>query len=116
MGAWGTGIFDDDVAADVADLWNDAIGGGPAQATQTVYDELGEAIEDDDDGPIAFFALASLQLDAGHLDDRVRETALSSIEPNLERWADDGSPEDVEERRRVLEELRQRINSFADPS
>ena len=115
MGAWGAGIFEDDVAADVAGTWQDTAG-GPAAATEAVFEEFGEAIEDVDDGPVIFFALASLQLDAGALDKAVKERALASIEPNVRRWEEESSPDDAAERRRVLEDLRQRLESFTSQS
>jgi hypothetical protein len=75
MGAWGTAIFDDDVAANVANTWSDTKG-GTVEATRAVYEEFGDSINDEDDRPIIFFALASLQLDAGVLEDNVREVRL----------------------------------------
>jgi hypothetical protein len=116
VGTWGPGVFDDDVAADVLDTWEEAITAGVAEATRAVYGEFDDAMEDEEDAQIVFFALASLQLDAGVLDDAVREKALAAIAPNLERWKDEASGEDAEKRQFVLDELRQRILHFADPS
>jgi hypothetical protein len=117
MGVWGTGIFDDDVAADVRNTWEDALGEGPDHATRHVFAEYAQHLDDEDDGPIVMLALATLQLDAGMLDGRVRDGALAAIEPNLRRWTDESpSPEDLEGRRLVLGELQRRIASFAAPS
>jgi hypothetical protein len=68
-----------------------------------------------DDGPVLFIALASLQLDAGVLEDRVRDMAVLSIAASLERW-EEALLQDAQERSRVLEELRERIDRFANPS
>jgi hypothetical protein len=48
VGTWGTGIFDDDVAADVRGAWDDAVASGAnaTEATQRVLDEFNELIED----------------------------------------------------------------------
>jgi len=108
-------MFDDDVAADVADTWNGPAD-RPAEATRAVYAEWEEAIEDVDDGPVVFFALASLQLDAQALDGEVKERALAAIGPNMRRWEEESSPDDAEQRRAVLEELRGRMLRLANPS
>ena len=116
VGTWGTGIFDDDMAAEVADAWNGGIDSGPGEATESVYRELGSWMDDQDDGDVMFLALASLQLDAGALDDIVRRRALDAMTRNIERWQNDATSEDAAERGAVLEGLRQRIARFADPS
>jgi hypothetical protein len=59
---------------------------------------------------------AGPQLDAQALDDEVKERALAAIEPNVRRWEQESSPEDAQQRRAVLEDLRGRILHFANPS
>jgi hypothetical protein len=112
VGTWGTGLFDDDLAADMQGIWEDAVGqgGSPSDATGRLMQELGaECAEDMDEGPVFWMTLASLQQDAGALDPEVKRRALEGIEPNLERWRDEATPEDAEERERVLSALRARL-------
>ena len=113
VGAWGTGIFDDDVALDVRGAWEDARAEGlsPEAAAAQIVESLSEYVEDVDDGPILWLALASLQLEVGALDRAVAERARSSINPNLERWRDEASPDDFTARQVELTQLGQRLTS-----
>ena len=56
-----------------------------------------------------WMTLASLQQDAGALEPEVRRRALAGIQANLARWRDEATPEDAEERERVLSALRARL-------
>jgi len=67
MGTWGTGIFADDLAADVRDEFTDLIGDGlsAAAATKRLVTESSEEIEDE---PTVFWiALAATQWKIGHV-------------------------------------------------
>ena len=105
MGTWGSGIFDDDVALDVRGLFEDKIGEGASieDATQAVLQEFDAALEDMDDGPVIYLALAALQLEHGRLLGATRQEALRVIDEgrNLPRWEEAG-PESLEDRKRVL--------------
>ena len=92
MGAWGTGIFDDDLPSDLRDEWQDAVDGGasPDEATSALLAGIGTEVgEDEDDGPVFWIALAALQLDAGALQRAVVERANLAIPATLERWRED---------------------------
>src|SRR4051812_28049419 len=99
MGAWGTDIFEDDVASDVRSTFEDELegGGSVAHATAVVLREWSEAFEDENDGPIVWLALAALQLDRGQLQGRVRNEALAVIDAgnNQRRWDEESTPEDA---------------------
>jgi hypothetical protein len=113
MGAWGPGLFEDDVAADVQAMWEDARGRGDSSesATATVLRDLGrEMVDDEDDGPVVWIALAALQVDSGELVPEVRHRALMAIAPNIERWAGDAAPAVAAAREQVLAALRDRLN------
>ena len=62
-------------------------------------------------GPIIWLALAALQLQRKELQPNVREHALAVIDSgaDLSRWEAEGKPEDIEGRKRVLEELKSRL-------
>jgi hypothetical protein len=113
VGTWGTGIFENDLAVDVEAAWSEAIGRGvsPADATDGVIASLGaDVIDDQDDGPVFWLALATLQMDAHALDATVREHAQSAISQNLARWRDEASKSDAAEREHVLNELGARLS------
>jgi hypothetical protein len=114
MGAWGTGIFEDDVAADVRGAWEDAVASGwsVSDATATLIDGLGaDFISDDDDGPVFWIALAALQLEAAEVTPDVAAQAVEAIPANLSRWREESTEEDFAARERVLGELEQRLRS-----
>lgn len=114
MGAWGTGIFEDDVAADVRGEWEDAVGSGSSvsDATAVLIDGLGaDFIPDEDDGPVFWIALAALQLEAAEVTPDVAARAVEAIPANLSRWREEATAEDFTARERVLSELEQRLRS-----
>jgi hypothetical protein len=91
MDSWETGLFDDDLAADVRADWESALAAGasPARATR----RLGEEWVDEVAGSVAlaaafWIALAALQLQAGVLETDVRDRAVRAIGrgDDLERW------------------------------
>ncbi|WP_320669905.1 DUF4259 domain-containing protein [Patulibacter defluvii] len=124
MGAWGTGIFDDDLAADVRGDWEDALASGdsPERATTRLIDDYAEEVAGDRAIAAAFWiALAAVQLDDDTLDPDVRDRAIAAIDSgdDLERWEsagfeavdpdEDEGPDELAERRRVTAELRSRL-------
>jgi hypothetical protein len=103
MDAWESGLFDDDLAADVRGDWVDEVAGSVALAA-------------------AFWiALAALQLRAGALEVDVRDRAVRSIGrgEDLDRWeqgpfglerdADEDARDEVADRRHVTAALRARL-------
>lgn len=102
MGAWGLGIFEDDVALDARDAIYDRFRAGLSvrAATDAALEELAEMLEDEEVAPI---------VDAGRLDKRVKARALKIVAggPDL-RWQDD---ELAEQRRAVLTELGAKLSS-----
>lgn len=113
MGTWGYDIFDDDVTSDIRALFEDELNvrASVAHATAEVLRESKGALDDPDDGPIIWLALAALQLGRGELHANVRDHALAVIDSgeDLKRWEAEGNAEDIAGRTRVLEELRARL-------
>lgn len=111
MGAWGTGIFADDNAADLRDDCRKLIGDGATgpQATERLIAQWAPR-GDPDLEPVFWLALALTQWNCGRLEARVKEEALrvivdaSAIRP----WA--GGP-DERKRRAVLEATRRKLES-----
>ncbi len=115
MGAWGAGIFDDDLAVDVRTAFEREIeaGGDVKTVTQSVLRSFASALRDSDDGPVVYLALAALQLDHRTLQPGIKAKALRIIETGqaLEGW--DEAPTDwpgLIERKQVLENLRVQLN------
>jgi len=112
MGTWGTGIFSDDLAADLRGDFRDLIGEGvsPEEATARLVAE-NRPDEDPDDGPAFWLALAATQWRLGRLLGPVRDRALEIIAEGsgLKRWEREASPADVRKRRAVLEKLREEL-------
>jgi hypothetical protein len=82
MGAWGTGVFDNDVAADVRSAWRDGVIDGndlPALTAQITKDLLFAGEED-----VFWPALAAAQHETGRLDDAVRDRALEVMDAPLD--------------------------------
>ena len=82
MGAWGPAIFSDDVACDVRDQYRAMIEDQvpDADAEERVLDAWRAALDDTDDGPVVWLALAATQSKLGRLSDRVKGEALRVVD------------------------------------
>jgi hypothetical protein len=111
MGAWGTGIFSDDIALDVKAAFRELIAAGrsPEEATREIVGSY-EMTEPDDayDGP-AWLGLAVTQWKMGRVVDHVRDTALRAIELELAHPIFEGC--DVRKRAAVLAKTRDQLSS-----
>ena len=78
MGTWGTGIFEDDMALDVRNAFEDALATGATlpEATDQVLEQFADALDDTDDRPVVYLALAALQLERGAVQPEIQEKAL----------------------------------------
>jgi hypothetical protein len=125
MGAWGTGIFEADLAADIRHEWREAIidGASPVEATKKLVDEyrlmLIDPLQppasiayplDPDDSIVFWLALAAAQAETGRLQAAVRDRALALIDAggDLHRWEETGDAA-VRQRRRALERLADKL-------
>src|SRR5947209_4537342 len=93
MGAWGPAIFSDDTASDLRADYRDLIGDGVpgSSATDRLLVEWRGSLEDPDEAPVFWLALAATQWACGRLEPRVQEEALRVIADgsDLRRWAGD---------------------------
>lgn len=110
MGILGPGLWADDEALDVRDLYRDLAGDEVPddEAERRVIEEMAES-----NGylrPVVWLALADTQSRAGRLSERVKSQALAVIDEgsDLAEW-DDASPRDRAKRRATLTKLRARI-------
>jgi hypothetical protein len=114
MGAWGYGIRQDDTVCDVIDAFDDALKSGKtvADATKAVRGQFTEALDDSDDGPLLWIALADAQWSYGQLDPvilkRVKDDLGSGA--SLARWDEDGE-KGLHRRRAVLERFIKKIEA-----
>lgn len=113
MSVWGVGLFDDDTAVDVRAKYEEALEDGldAVAATEQVLDSMRQMLDDVEDGPVIWMALAALQLEHGAVLPVVRRQAIVAIDSgaDIERWREGASPEDAKERATVLDELRARL-------
>jgi hypothetical protein len=115
MGAWGTEIFDDDVACDARIALYDLLRDGHStkEATDAVLEDLSDFLEDEEDGPVVILALAAAQWQAGRLDPRIKKQALQLLSQGVDfRWLDS---EYREQRQEVLEKLAAKLKRRPPP-
>lgn len=67
MGAWGTGIFSNDTAADVRETYRELLGEGRegAEATRALLEEYSDELDDFDTAPDLWLGLAAGGRSAG---------------------------------------------------
>lgn len=93
MGAWGYGIRQDDFVLDVVGVFEDLLKSGQsvADATKGVKAKFAAAIEDADDGPLFWIALADVQWSYGELEPHVFKRVREDFESgrSLDPWRED---------------------------
>ena len=113
MGAWGTGLYQDDDTCDIKEeyLAYLRIGMSNEEALEELMECNEELIEDEEIGPLFWLALADTQWKYGRLTNEVKEKALDVINSgkDLERWEEDKKI--YEKRKKVLEDLKERLNA-----
>jgi hypothetical protein len=112
VGAWGPGLFSDDVACDVRDQYRELIEDQVADddAEQQVLDSWSTALDDDDDGPVVWLALAATQSKLGRLSERVKGEALRVMDDgsDLARW-EEATRSERNAREKALAKLRDQL-------
>ena len=113
MGAWGTGIFQDDTACDIRDSYRDYLGQGMSgpDASARILRDFSSILTDAHESGVVWMALAAAQWKHGRLDEETKAEALRVIESgtDLERW--NPSSKDYAKRKAALEKLRAQITS-----
>jgi hypothetical protein len=117
MGTWGTALFSDDTARDVRDGYRDLVGDGlsSTQATDSLLREWHGSLDDPDESPVFWLALAATQWRCGRLEPRVQKRALEIIDDGSDqpRWQRD--PKLLKKRQAALAELREQLASPQPP-
>lgn len=118
MGSWGYKLFEDDVALDARSIFEDALEKNKdvMRATKEVLHTFKQALDDQDEGPTIFFALAALQMEQGILEFWLKDKVLEIIEKGdgLDVWREAGEKE-VAKRMKELEKLKEKILSDKYP-
>lgn len=117
MGAWGTGLFDDDTTCDVKDQFIEYLdeGNSAEEATKLVLEEYVDEFDIGEDLEVmslVYIGLAAIQLEKGCLQEEVRSNAVALIErgADLELWEEAGE-EEYEERKNVLDTFKQKLSN-----
>lgn len=117
MGAWGVAIFSDDLAADIRGDFRELIGDGPtpSEATDRLKIEYAGSLDDPDEMPVFWIALALAQWKLGRLEERGRTMALQLIDDgtDLARW---GDAKTRAKREAVLAKTRAELLSASPPA
>jgi hypothetical protein len=88
------------------------------EATRLLLEDHAEVLDDPDDAPDLWLALAATQWKVGRLEDEVRRRAIELIDSgaDLRRWCDlEGSPADLKRRETALAKLREQLEGPARP-
>lgn len=114
MGAWGTGVFQDDTACDIRDEYRDHIGDGLSgpESTARILKSYASSLNDPGEAGVVWLALAATQWRCGRLEPETMEKALAVIDSgsDLVRWKM-ASNADYLKRRATLEKLRIQLTS-----
>lgn len=114
MGAWGTGLYSDDIAQDVKFLYKELlmVGLSNEEATQKLIKDSQWLIKDMYDGPVFWFVLADTQWKLGRLLPEVKEKAVKYIQDgeHLKIWSEE-NPKLGLKRKEVLDKLVNQLNS-----
>jgi hypothetical protein len=109
VGTWNSAIFGDDTACDVRDQFLELLSTGVSahEATETLLASRAPALQDSDDGPIIWLALAATQWEYGCLLPNVQAEAIQVIDRNagMSRW----EGRSAVTRRKVLSALRAKL-------
>jgi hypothetical protein len=113
MGAWGTGIREEDFVLDIQGFIRDCLKDGQNvdEASRLVQQKFGNVTADPEDGPLFWIALADMQWTYGTVDPAVlsRVTDIVKGDAGMQRW---GAPEDPLYRKRqaVLQKFLAKIS------
>lgn len=119
MGAWGTAIFSDDLAADIRGEYNTLLAvGKEADAEELLLEYYSDMLDvGDDEEPVFWFALSLAEWNKGRLSERVRKKALYYLEQggDLKRWNTPDNQKNYHKRVEVLADLKQKLLGTQPP-
>lgn len=114
MSIWGPGLYQNDVSDDVQSYFRDQLhrGKNADQITQELMKSFQEELEDPDDSPNFWLALADVQWNLGRLLPEVKAKALACLSDGsaLLSWKE-VTKKDIAKRKQVLEKLTEKLNT-----
>ena len=113
MGAWGTGVFADDVACEVRDAYKELLAerSTRSDATERLLRDWREVFEDPDSGPVGWLALAVTQWKLGRLDSDTQTRVLAIIERGEALMAWSETPGLLKQRQAVFSRVETQLRS-----
>lgn len=112
MGAWGTGLYQNDMGLEIKDDYKNKLRAGKSEdvALSEILQEYKEIMLDEDDKFDVLFALADTMWNLGRLTNDVKNKVLDLISQECveERW---GSQKEVDKRKDVLRKLEKKLMS-----
>jgi hypothetical protein len=112
MGAWGPGIFDDDLALDVREEYLELLAAGHSvtDCSKRVIERRANELRDPDEAPVVWLALAATQWEYGAFGQGVLDAALIALQRDeaLCGWE---TSEHVARRRGILARLLKKLQS-----
>lgn len=120
MASWGPKLYQDDVAEDVRDYYKDQLKRGKTneEVTKELIEDNYDIIEDEDEAPVFWFALADTQWNLGRLLPFVKDKAIKYLKSgsNLVRWENEAiNQREYKNREKVLQELEEKLMSPMPP-
>ena len=117
MGAWGPGIYQDDVALDIKGEYIKLLQEGKStkEANQEIINNNADYFTDEEDVVPAILALADIEWKYGRLDDIVKNDALKIIDQKIgiEPWQEDEKL--YKKRLETLDKLKEKLESEMPP-
>lgn len=118
MGAWGPGLFSDDVACEVKEYYMNCLREEMTadEAEAAVAEYFRDELADDDDRSVVVLALADTAWRMGRLSDNLKNAAIKIIDNGygLDRWKAEGATL-LKKRQNVLLKLKEKILSTQPP-
>lgn len=114
MANWGPGIYQNDVGEDIKSTFLDTCKRGKTveEATEYFIQEYAAEIQDEDDAPDFWLALADVQWKIGHLQEKVKERALEYIEWELQNGGKEYfDASENKKRKEVIKKLQEQLSS-----
>lgn len=118
MGTWGPKLYEDDVAQDIKETYEELV--KTEKDNEKIIKEIcsifNEELDDQDEKSVFWMVLADLLYKQKQLTKYVKEKALEEIErgENLERWKNEASKDDYILRKKEIESLKKKLEKYEE--
>ena len=114
MGAWGTGVYDDDAALEVRDDFFFELSKGITVSEIERHIDFDYTDGDNETDTVVVLALACAELETATLTESTKKRALEVIDSNINLglWPSDSADSDHIERKKELKEIRRLLMSY----